>query len=247
MAPYKKYAKKAKKAFTKRIVKPYTSLKNNRGYNNRMKLYKEVAMLKKVINAEKQNADIAGGPYNFAQNFAAATGTICVDMMPTISQGSSEDQRKGDSLKVSSMCFQVEIYTNSFNTLQDTRYKIYVIRQPTNPVSTATTISNFLEPNVFSGVVDFNSNRDYEHFKDFTVLGVLRGVLKQNTNGSVGQIRKNQHKLAIKCNYHVRYEKGTTNIINNPIYFLAVADSGDINGTNFITMNFSNKVYYYDN
>lgn len=212
-----------------------------------MKLYKEVAMLKKVINAEKQNADINIGPFNFAQNNGAGTGARCDSIMPIISQGSGEDQRKGDSLKVCSMCIQAEVKTNSFNTLQDTRYKIYIIRQQTNPVDFTGTINNLLEPNTFSGVVDYNSNRDYEHFKDFTIVGVLRGVLRPNTNNSVGQIRQNQHKLALKCNYHVRYEKGTTTILNNPLYFLCVADAGDYAGTNFITVSLSNKIYFYDN
>uniref|UniRef100_UPI00404951B2 hypothetical protein n=1 Tax=Flavobacterium sp. TaxID=239 RepID=UPI00404951B2 len=167
--------------------------------------------------------------------------------MPIIAQGSSEDQRNGDSLKICSLCFQCEVFTNSFNTIQDTRYKIYLIRQPTNPVSGSNVANQFLEPNPFSGVNDYNSNRDYEHFKDYIVIGMIRGVLKQNTNDSANQIRKNQHKLARKLQYHVRYEKGTTIILNNTLYIVAVADSGDTATNNYIRMQYSTKVYYYDN
>ncbi len=230
----------------KKVVHPYVNKK--KGYANRQKLYKEITAIKKMINAEKKNADTTSTSItNFAQNNGAGSGQAVFSVMPIIAQGSSEDQRNGDSLKICSLCFQCEVFTNSFNTIQDTRYKIYLIRQPTNPVSGSNVANQFLEPNPFSGVNDYNSNRDYEHFKDYIVIGMIRGVLKQNTNDSANQIRKNQHKLARKLQYHVRYEKGTTIILNNTLYIVAVADSGDTATNNYIRMQYSTKVYYYDN
>lgn len=230
----------------KKVIHPYVNKK--KGYNNRMKLYKEIAAIKKVINAEKKNADTTSTTiFNFAQNNGASSGQYVNSVMPIIAQGSSEDQRNGDSLKICAICFQVEVFTNSFNTLQDTRYKFYLVRQPVNPVGGTAVATYFLEPNPFSGVNDYNSNRNYEHFKDYIVIGEIKGVLKQNTNDSLNQIRKNNHKIAKKVDYHVRYEKGTTNILNNILYVIAVADSGDTATSNYIRFQYSTKVYYYDN
>lgn len=248
MVNYKRGAKKFAKKVYKKVVEPYTDTRKGRGYKNRMNLYKEVQAIKKMVNAEKKNADtISTTTVNFAEKNGAASGGNCFDIMPTISQGNTEDQRNGDSLKVCSAVFQFEVSTNSFNTTQATRYKIYIIRQPTNPVSTATAYINLLEPNAFSSVIDYNSNRDYEHYKDFIVMKTINGYLKQNTNDSANQVQKNQHKVAMKCNYHVRYEKGTTTILNNPIYAVVVADSGDVATTNFIRLQYSTKIYFYDN
>lgn len=44
----KKFAKKA----YKKVIHPYVNKK--KGYNNRMKLYKEIQAIKKTINAEKK-------------------------------------------------------------------------------------------------------------------------------------------------------------------------------------------------
>lgn len=230
----------------KKVVHPYVNKK--KGYANRQKLYKEITAIKKMINAEKQNADTTDtATYNLAEKNGANSGLQAFDITPTISQGSSEDQRKGDSLKIVAYCLQIEVSTNSFNTLQDTRYKFYLVRQPRNPTTGASIYNDFLEPNVFSGVIDYNSNRDYGHFKDYIVMAEIKGVLKQNTNDSANQIRRNNHKVARKCSYHVRYQKGTTTIDENPITLIAVADSGDRATSNYIKFQYALKVYYYDN
>lgn len=246
---YKKYARKLGRNFRKNVVAPYTSKKKNRGYNNRMRLYKEVGALKKMINAEKQNADLVTTTLQpLAQLNGAATGAVCFDITPTVAQGISEDQRKGDSLKVCSWVYKCNVQTNSFNTLQDVKYKFYILRQPTNPIAAGgTAIAQFLEPNPFSGYQDYYSNRDYEHFKDWTVMGVISSGLKTNTNDSLNQYRSNTHVLARKQEFHIRYSKGTTTILNNPIYVLAVASEGDRSGTNLINFQQSMRIYYYDN
>jgi len=236
-----------KRKATKAIA-PYFVKKNHRGFNNRQRLFKDVAALKKMVNAEKQNADISSGTtFNFAQNAGLLTGAYITEIHPVIGQGSSEDQRKGDSLKVVSFCFQAEVKTNSFLTLSDVHYKIYLLRQPTNPSGVAGIATTFLEPNVFSGVVDYNSNRDYQNFKDYIVIGTINGVIRQNTNASVGQFRQNQHKIARKAEFHIRYNKGTTGILQNSMWAVCVADTGDTATTNYLTIQWTNKVYYYDN
>lgn len=242
--PWRKFTQAAGRA-----LKPYTDKKKQRGYKNRMRLYSEVAALKKMVNAEKKNSETAvTTTYKMAQNFGAASGARILSVMPTISQGSSEDQRNGDSLKVCSLCMQFEVRSNSFNTLQSTRYKFYLVRQPINPTATdATALAEFLEPNTFSGVIDYNSNRNYQHMRDWVVVGTASGIIKQNTNDSLNQIQQQQKKIARKTEFHVRFDKGTNSILQNNLRLIAVADAGDWNGTNYIEFQYSCKVYYYDN
>lgn len=245
---FRRKARGAKKFIKKRVIQPYTDLKNQRGFKNRMRLYQEVTALKKMINAEKQNVESnVSTVHTLAQYNGVSSGRQCLDVMPTISQGFGEDNRKGDSVKVCSLVLKLKVETNSFNTLQPTAYKFYLIRQNTNPVSVSAAPDTFLEPNPFSGVLDSYSNRNYEHFRDFQVIGVASGVLKSNTNDSLNQIQVKSHTIARKCEFHIRYDKGTNTIINNPIYLLAVANDGDRSGANHIKFQYALKVYYYDN
>lgn len=240
---------RTKEYLKKNLIEPYTSKKNRRGHKNRLALYKEIAAIKKMVNAEKQNAEFVSTTVQpLAQLNGAATGAVCFDITPTISQGVSEDQRKGDTLKIVSWVYKCNVQTNSFNTLQDVRYKFYILRQPSNPIAAGgTAITQFLETNPFSGYEDYYSNRDYEHFKDWTVMGVINGKLNTNGNDSANQYRSNTHVLARKQEFHIRYQKGTTTVLQNPIYVLAVASEGDRSGTNLINFQHNFKVYYYDN
>jgi len=243
----KKTAKKAGGLVKSALKKRYVAKSGDYKYNQ---MFKDVMMLKNMVNAEKKNADITDTTqYGFAQNNGLASGAIQFSIVPTMAQGIGEDNRIGDSVKIVSMVFQAEVQTNSFFTLQDTRYKIYIVRQNANPAGATLAIGDFLEPNVFSGVIDYNSNRNYQHFTDFEVLGVINGKLGQNQNDSINQVRKNQHKIARKVDFHIRYEKGTNNIIQNQVYAFAVADSGDrqVGGTNIIKLQYSTKFYFYDN
>lgn len=244
---WKKVFRKQKKNVGRYIKKRY--FKGGNVSDPKLKtMFRDVMRLKNMVNAEKKNIDSADtANYLVAQNNGAGTGSRCIDVTPVIAQGVSEDQRNGDSLKVCSYCLQTEVSSNSFNTLQNTKYQFFLIRQPTNPLATGNTLAAFFEDNTFSGVVDYNSNRNYQNFKDFVVMRTWKGIIKQNTNDSNNQVQKANHKVYGKCDFHIRYSKGTTTILNNPIYLIAVADAGDIAGTNHIFFKWSMKLYFYDN
>lgn len=236
--------------FRKNIIKPYFSKKKGRGRKNRMNLVKELTAIKKMINAEKQNAEsFSASSIPLAQYFTSGTtGAQVLNIMPTISQGVSEDQRKGDTIKVCSFCLKLAVENSGNDTVSDMRYKFYVVAQPTNPKSDSGTLSQFFEPSTFSGVEDYNSNRDYQHFKDYVVLGVINGRLAPNTNDSVTQVRTNNHTLARKREFHIRWVKGNaTAINNNSIHLLAVCSDGDRSTSDQIFFRYSFKLYYYDN
>ncbi len=245
------YVKKAKTAVKtavkKNITDPYFTKKNQRGYKNRMNLYKEITAIKKMINAEKQNAESTDTTlYSLGQFNGAGSGASVIQVTPVIAQGVGEDNRKGDLLKICSWCLKLRITNNGINTTQDTAYKFYLLRQPTNPPAT-NILSQFLEPNPFSGVIDYNSNRDYVNYKDWIVMGTFQGKIKLNPSNVATAIGSASHTLAKKQEFHIRYSKGTTNILNNPMILIGVADGGDIATVNTLFFRYSMKVYYYDN
>lgn len=245
----KKQAKRAYNYGKKYAKKRYTT---KRGNINTAQIIKDVAMLKSVINAEKKYIDTGSlnTVYPLAQlNGAGISGAQALLPMNAmnISQGNGVSQRSGDSLKVSSMCFKFHVESNSFFTLQPTKYTFYLLRQPQNPVAGGSALSQFLEANPFSGVIDYYSQRDIRNYRDWIVIGKVSGTLKANTNNSSNQYQTNSHMIAKKCNFHIRYEPSTNTIISNQIYLLCVASDGDRSGTNLINFQYHAKLFYYDN
>lgn len=254
MPQFKKYVKrqagKAGKAVKKRYFK-------GKGYSNPKlgTMMRDIKLLKSVINAEKQNAEISSTTeYSLAQyNGVSASGGQLINILPIISQGVGEDNRKGDSLKICSWVYKLQIYNNGNLTTAGCNYTFYILRQPTNQESASAGISSnyathFLEPNTFSGVLDTNSNRDYQHFRDYIVMGVIKGKIKANESADAGQGSKtNNHTLARKQEFHIRYDKGTNTPLSNNLYVLAVASDCDRSTTNKLLFKHAMKVYYYDN
>jgi len=243
----RKYVKKQVKRAGKYVKKRYFK---GKGYSNPKisTIARDVMRLKSIVNSEKQNAESTStATHTLGQFNGATTGFNSFALMPTIAQGVGEDQRKGDSIKVCSWCLKIQAFNYGPDTVNDVNYKFYVVTQPVNPVGAATAGFQFLEANPFSGVIDSNSNRNYQHYKDFRVLGVISGKLKAMDDPSSTSARTNNHTLARKQEFHIRYQKGTTTIMNNDIYLIAVASDGDIATANRCGFMYSFKVYYYDN
>lgn len=243
-----KYARKTntKRPYKKKVRKVYPKKYNK----NNTKLVKEVYALSKRLEGEKKNAVIAITSTNFAQNnTAGASGVNCQFIIPTISQGLTVNDRIGDCIKMVSFCLQIEVITQTPTIYNDIHYKFYLVQQMRNPIFTTTTlIDQFLLPNIFTSVVDYNSDRNYEHFKDYKILGYINGRMDSSKNDAGGQsIPRRQHKIARKTNVIMRYSKGTTTMIEGPIALIAVADYGDIATSTGLTFQASLRMYYIDN
>lgn len=245
---YDKYIKKASRFAKKKTKERYQTKTGGVRINQ---VLKDVAALKKMINAEKQNAETrVTTEFDLAQFNATSGGWRAIDILPTISQGFGEDNRKGDSLKIASWVLQLQVYNNGALSLTDYEYKFLVVTQPTNPVGltgAGNIVSNMFEPNSFSGIQDYYSNRNYQHYKDFKILGIVKGKLRAQDNSTSNSSTSKQHTLARKADFHIRYDKGTNTPLNNPITLIALCDDGDRNTTNKMFFKYSMKVFYYDN
>lgn len=246
---YKKYARKVAKKAGRYVKKRYFK---GKGYGDPKiaTMARDVMRLKQMVNAEKQNIESAAtNEFDLAQyNGVSTTGARQIEIMPTVFQGYTENQRKGDSLKVCSWVLKIQAYNNGNLTLAGMNYTFYLVRQPVNPVANANVLDQFLEPNPFSGVIDGYSNRNYEHYKDWVVMGIIKGKFKANESADAGQGSKtNMHTLARKQEFHIRYDKNTTTINNNRMQLICVASDGDRSGTNKMFFKYAFKVFYYDN
>lgn len=239
----KRVGRQAKKRFVRKGMK--TNLRNL----NYSQIAKDVKMLKGLVNAEKQNADFTiAAPVRFAlSDGAGGTGAQIFSIHPTIAQGISEDHRKGDTYKVCSMLLQMRITYDQ--TLQDLNWKMYIVRKPDQVFtpSLTTELPNFLEPNPFTGVIDYNSLRNYQQFKDYVVLKQMSGKLRACDNSSLNSQVSKQIKVPLKLNFHTRYNKGTTNILANELFCILVADDKAINAVSSPEFECHNRIWYYDN
>ncbi len=229
----KRYVKKGKKSSLSNI--------------NYSQIARDVQMLKGLVNAEKQNADFSvTTPTAFSRVSSSGSGAVILSIHPTVSQGISEDQRKGDTYKVCSMLFQCQVRCTS--NLGDINYKIYICRKPTQVLTPthAGDLANLFENNPFTGVVDFNSLRNYEQYKDFRVMKVITAKIRGGESDT-NNVNVKQHVIPLKCNFHTRYDKGTNNIEHNEIFAVFVADEKINTAADAPTFELHNRIWYYDN
>lgn len=259
-----RYAKKFKKTFKKKVRKPYFTRKNQRGYNNRMRLYKEVKALKSIVNAEKKNFNLVVGSTSLGQVNGNLDGAYTADITPAPPQGAGDSQRNGDSIKLSTAIFNFQISQLS-NTSQPIRYIIQVVQVLGTPQATSTFLNQFLLPNPFvvgQNVRDYNSIQDQDYRAQYRIIAQRKGIIKADT--ATGITQNKSIKLPLKFgNYgtHIKYAENTNTVASGQIMLLIRCDNGNFNASttstlgNVITsqvstglnMNRSFTYYYYDN
>lgn len=242
---YKKYARTASKKIYKKAIHPYVNKK--KGYANRQKLYKEIYNIKRLINVEKKRYDSTLAATSFAQFSGALTGAICTTVNPLPAQGLTGSTRTGNSIKLVSYCMDLA-FNSSINTSNAVRIKYYLFYKPDNTIDTTNTqaLTSLLEPNPFSAVIDYHSNRDPEYMSSFKILHT--GYVSLQPDQIAGQISYAQRRHASKLSLHLKYNTdGTTTTARNKIFFACVADSGDVGALTGAQVQLNFRWFYTDN
>jgi len=245
------YVKKAKR-FVRRVGKKVLGMAKKRyvskGRPNVSNIYKDVMMLKKLINVEKKRVDVSVTTVNFGQfNGVGIGGASCQPITPVIVQGITGSTRNGNSLKLVSACLDIQ-FAAQLNSINGLNLKWYLINRKDNSVDTTAAIAlgDFLEPNVFSGVIDYHSNRDPEFFKNFTVI--KSGTAKLTPDSVSGNTAYAQRKIPLKLSHHLRYNTDATTITTiNKFFLIFTADTGDSNIATGCAASFAIRYYYVDN
>lgn len=245
----RKFVKKAGKKIAKAVYGAAKKRYVTKGGPNIKNIAKDVMYLKSVLNPEKKRYTSGVNNAAFAQvlNSASVTGAYLVQIpfSTAITQGVSSGQRTGNSIKLSSLIMKVRLNQQS-NCINTIRYRFIVFTIKGTPqIANSQLLTSFYDQNIFSGVVDYNSDRNPDAFSDFQILGQRAGSVLQDSLAT--QTGFKDITIPIKCSKHMRWNN-SGGLEELPIYIMAVADSGDA-GTALtgLGMQWSARVYFYDN
>lgn len=236
------FRKFGKRAYRK-VVKPYVNKK--KGYSNRMKLYREVNAIKKMINAEKKNKEFTQSGIGVAQLYNGSDGAVCISITPTITQGNGFDQRNGRSIKLSGMYLRalVQQQTNTSNRIS---FNITIVRCVGKTQTPTEVIIGMFNPDPITTVRQYNCPRNPDSFTDYRILASRNFFLEADYLGT--QTAQCNVYMPLKLNHHLRYSNNTNTIEEGEIYLIVRADRGDA-GTALTGgfMQVSANLSYYDN
>lgn len=236
------YAKKMVKKGYKKVVRPYVKRKG--GYNNRMKLYKEVQAIKKMINAEKKYVEGNHNGVGIGQLFNGADGIYCASITPTIAVGAGYNNRTGISVKCSGLYFRGQFVAQA-NTINMLRIKMTILRVNGAPQTTANIISGMYDPDSLTAMRDYNASRNPNQFQDYKVITERRMILYPDS--ITGQQSNYNFNIPLKLTHHIRWNTSGT-IQEGELFMIIRADNGD--GGTPVTGAFfscSQRLTYYDN
>lgn len=263
----KKTIKRGARAATKAVGKRYKMSYGRKGLkvgkNSVAKIAKDVMFLKSRLNAEKKFrlGDVQLG--NVAQMNFNALGFQTHDLTPLWSQGLTETNRIGNSLKLTGFNMKIQL-RGEFNTYTARRLKMLFIKTTDTTSSLTSIVQDMLDPNPLTGIVDYHSNWDYSDNK--RVHKVIRTVpmyLPQNDiatqNVSFKAIK--DYNISLKLNDILRFETNASTSPNDYRFFILIlCDTGNYAATNStnpgcmipeaftgVEYQFHNKFWYLDN
>lgn len=254
------YAKKAKKFVKKR----YGLNKKAKGVNTGA-IARDVAKLAMMINAEKKYFQYPTNSFTMGQVLASGSGAVALDMTPYITQGTDATTRNGNSIKLTTSMFQFQ-FIQQANAVTDVNIIVDMI-QLMVPITSfgVASLANIYDPGVFSGVIDYFSPRNQNHYAQYKVVRSFRVHLKGDQVSPETTIKSVAipHKWNRGKGHHIRYQSnsgGAADIANGQILMVFRADTGNSAPTIVSTLpvaqtgvltgctvfwNF--KHYYYDN
>lgn len=178
----------------------------------------------------------------------------------------SADARTGNSVKLTSALYQFQICHQS-NAIIANKVVIEFWQNRGSSQDTATLLANTFDASVFSGVVDFNSPRDQNHFNDYLLMRRVVKTVPADTVAST-DLSTITFDIPFKFNrgkgHHIRLVPNPSNnpvndILNGQIYMTIRAANGNTNGTattidtpiktatSGLQLRWGYKYWYYDN
>lgn len=233
MAKFRQFVKRAgRKAW--KAVKKITGDRYGRGWKQIStkgipQMVKDINYLKSAINSEKLRYVIAPGtsPTGIGQINGNAGGHIALDITPTPTQGDGYSNRTGSSVKLHSSNFRF-FFTEQSSTMSDLRFKIMVFKVQGNATTAATAFSEIFNANPFTGIVDYNSSRNPDYFKDYKLIKTKYCKIPMNPASLVGQQGVKEVRFGMKYrNHHVRWDKNTAVITSGQLVMFIFCNSGN--------------------
>lgn len=259
-----------KKYLRKSNVKKYVRRQTKRGINYIKKRYSgpsglnkvmsDVKLLKDIINTEKKFTERTISDTNVGQWSGTGSGHYLGDVTPIFNQGTSDNQRLGNSIKLCSH-YATLFFRQQANLATDIKVTCILFKHKTdtyNATTMATYASQLFNPNPWYGTaIDMYSGRNVDYYRDFVFLNKKTFIIGKDTTGTVNNYK--QIKLSIpksKLNYHMRFNDAGE-IVDGNIYLMVITNYGNISSTTNspdnqttstgVTMRYYGRYYYYDN
>ena len=239
----KKQAKRAYGAAKKRYVR--------KGGPNMRNIVSDVKMLKRLVNVEKKRVD-----YNFGGSYLAVaqyngllTGAASADVTPIIAEGITGNTRNGLSVKLTSCCIDL-FFKQQVNTINGLKIRWFYVCKPDNAqtLGPSTCLTQLLDPNPFTTIIDYHSSRDPEYFTSLRI--VKQGVVTLSQDSLATGVSYQQRKVPLKLNHHLKYNTdGSTTTTKNAFFLIFTADTGDRQSPSLtgVDVGFNIRYFYTDN
>lgn len=254
---FKRFVKKAVRKVGQAAKKRY--VKGNKV--NLSQVVSDVALVKRMLNAEKKSIQSVVLGTAFGQVSANASGFYSADVTPIPSQGVGFQQRNGQSIKICSWHMTAQVIQQSAAS-SAINFKMFIYKIMGDPETSASTfVTEQFQTNAFVGgggsIVDYNSminpNRFSEaklvYFKNFRIA-------PDNFSNQTGF---RTISCGGKINHHIRYDGDTNTVTQGQLIMVILADSGNIGAVSTLSnvpitaintgcaLNYNLKWYYYDN
>lgn len=230
----RKYAKKAyKKVYGSRKY-PAAIKKTGEVAKDIAGLTASVAMIMGRLNVEKHHKDRDVITTTFGQVNGNADGAHYQDVTPVISQGNTEDDRKGNSLKLTGLSFPIQMsgLTNCSGP-RKIRISLLKVKSADNGVSAQEAFEQYWDTNPLTGVRDFNCERNYRSGAHDGITCVRSSTYYLKPLERVGTLVDSEKsiittKFVVKLNDVLRFSTDTSTTPDGLKYYLIFqADSGN--------------------
>lgn len=234
--PYTKLRKVAKRAGReiKRAYKKRYMKKGMTAVSSTAKLVKDVMYLKSVLNPEKKKFSGSITDQQVGQCIGNNNGWFNWDITPSPSQNVTSSGRTGNSIKLHSTHIKYQFQAQSASGGSPIKFRIIIGKTIGPPVNINTIPSNMFNPTTFvtlggvnAGIIDYNSDRREDTYKQYVVL--RSKVVYLRPNNHTGQVMNVTGHFGLKYkSHHVKFNNdANVNISDGQLFALFVADNGN--------------------
>lgn len=239
------WTKKIKKIPKKAYKKVYGSRKFPQAVSATGKVAKDVAslaasvgMIMSRLNVEKKSQSVDLGNSAVGQTFGNVPGNVFYDLTPAIVQGTDDNQRIGNSLKLTGMNIPIQFSTqaNCYGNRR-LRVQIFKILSADNGVTPQEAFDDYYDTNPLNGLRDMNAPRKYRTAKQdgIKLLRTKFYSLKAPTvsiGGNDGEIQCLSINLPLKMDDVIRFDSSANTSPDGTRYFMVIqCDAGNAHPT----------------
>jgi len=246
MAGIKKYIKKGAKkvekmTFGSKGFKGRYGIGKGKGGFNFAQVAKDLAMVKSRLNVEKKSVDTDVFTGDIGQCNINAEGAGYFDITPSITQGTAENQRIGNSLKMTGLHLPIDVIGQQYCLSgRRLRFTVLKVRTADNQVDGFEALAKVWDVNPLTGLRDFNAPRAYRNAKNDGISIVYSKVRYMSPPsvdaGSAGadlaERPRTNHVINLKLQDTLRYNFNADTFPGGFKYFLIIqADAGNRGST----------------